>query len=379
MIRYAEAVLDGHPDRFCDLLADAILYRAYCMDPGIYGQVEVSVWSDIITFTGSIVSSENDAVVDLRDVVDYIGRKIGYSRDNHIDVEKYNIADHLCQIQDDPLKWTSNSNDQSIVVGYAGYDELTRYLPPEQFLAHFIRHQLTGMLGDRLKPHGPDGKVLVLIKESDCGSMWHIEKVLCTMQQHESAGFFDFTLLLATAIKDILDMVCRHDLRWVSNKTEILVNPNGPLLNGGSDGDNGQTGRKLVMDFYGPRIPIGGGALHGKDFTNIDRSANLMAREYAIKYLQSSLDIECTVEACYAPNMKEPLHVKINGKTLDDRHAMVFREPVIAQNYSGILNWKPVRFGTSEMHLTREETSDHLSSILSVEDLAELEKALNEE
>ena len=379
MIRYAEAVLDGHPDRFCDLLADSVLYRAYRIDPGIYGQVEVSVWSDHITFTGSIVSSYKDAVVDLRDVVNEVGRKIGYSADNHIDVEKYNIADHLCQIKDDPRKWTSNSNDQCIVTGYAGYDEQTRYLPPEQFLVHFIRNLLTDMLGDRLKPHGPDGKILVVIDESDCGTFWYIEKVLCTMQQHESAGFFDFTMLLAAAIKDILATVCEYDNRWSAEAAEILINPNGPLLNGGSDGDNGQTGRKLVMDFYGPRIPIGGGALHGKDFTNIDRSASLVAREFAVKQLRSTQAAECTVVACYAPNMKDPLHVMINGNPLADTKPMRFRDPEVARHYTDILNWKADRFGSSEIHLTSEETSDHLNSILSLADLAELEKALNED
>jgi len=90
----------------------------------------------------------------------------------------------------------------------------------------------------------------------------------------------------------------------------LLINPNGPLLNGGSDGDNGQTGRKLVMDYYGPRIPIGGGAIYGKDLSHIDRIAAFRARKLAVN-LSAQTGREVTVKVCYAPGMDQPILIDV--------------------------------------------------------------------
>jgi S-adenosylmethionine synthetase len=100
------------------------------------------------------------------------------------------------------------------------------------------------------------------------------------------------------------------DSRWALpwEQVELCVNPNGPLINGGSDGDNGQTGRKLAMDYYGPRIPIGGGAIFGKDLAHIDRAGAYETRRIAIEAVRSGAT-ECKVVACYAPNTDEPLDV----------------------------------------------------------------------
>jgi S-adenosylmethionine synthetase len=105
----------------------------------------------------------------------------------------------------------------------------------------------------------------------------------------------------------------KHDSRWVRDWKEIqlLINPNGPLVAGGSDGDNGQTGRKLVVDYYGPRVPIGGGALSGKDLTHIDRSAAYASRKEAIRTVKAGAK-ECRITLIYAPNHSEPLDVQFD-------------------------------------------------------------------
>lgn len=312
MKRYSEAVLNGHPDKFCDLVADRIVREAYRADPEAYAQVEVSVWSDVLFLTGGIVTSA-DARIDVNDVVRRLGTEIGYVPGNHIDVNRYRIEDHLCRMTEDPRRWTSFCNDQCIVIGYAGYDALTRFLPPEHFLCWQLREALVKSIkGGALQGQGPDGKVLVVIREEFSG--WKIDRLVVTFQQQEDLSFTYFTPLVSGVVRETLERVVATDRRWkcLPREVDLLVNPNGPLIQGGSDGDNGQTGRKLVMDFYGPRVPIGGGALYGKDLTHIDRLGNLMARRFALDLVCAGSP-EALVRICYAPGMDESLSIDISA------------------------------------------------------------------
>jgi len=312
MKRYSEVVLNGHPDKFCDLVADGIVCEAYRADPEAYAQVEVSVWSDVIFLTGGIVTSR-DAGIDVYDVVRKLGAEIGYVPGNHIDVNRYRIEDHLCRMTEDPRRWTSFCNDQCIVTGYAGYDALTRFLPPEHFLCWHLREALVESIKEGvLQGQGPDGKVLAVIRDEFSG--WTIDRLVVTLQQQEELSFTSFIPLVAGVVREALEKLVAADHRWKCSppEAELLVNPNGPFIQGGSDGDNGQTGRKLVMDFYGPRIPIGGGALYGKDLTHIDRLGNFMARRFALDLVRAG-SAEALVWVCYAPGMDEPLSIDISA------------------------------------------------------------------
>jgi len=308
MIRFAEAVLQGHPDKLSDMIADRMIEAAYQFDDEAYGQVEVSVWSDHIFLSGATVARK-PFDIDVRDLVVQVGKQIGYTKDNYIDVEKYSIDDRVCKIIDDPRQWTHSVNDQAICIGWAGYDLKTHFLPPEQFLAHTFRQALIDALtqGD-LKGEGPDGKLLVHIKEHASG--FELEHVLCTLQQKPSTHILDLTRHVARVLHDAYLRLQGVDARWTRSwkDIEVLINPNGPLINGGSDGDNGQTGRKLVMDYYGPRVPIGGGALSGKDFSHIDRAGAYAARSAAVKAVCSGAK-SCQVTLTYAPNCDVPLDV----------------------------------------------------------------------
>ncbi|HIG30402.1 MAG TPA: hypothetical protein EYQ50_22420 [Verrucomicrobiales bacterium] len=311
MIRYAEAVFNGHPDRFCDLIADRIIEEAYAYDPEAYGQVEVGVWSDVIWLSGAVVT-RNPFQTDLMDLIVEVGDFVGYSPDNHIDVRKYRLNDHVCRIQKDPLEWTRNVNDQDIVIGWAGYDEKTRFLSPEQFLVHLLREGFVdSMKSGILLGEGPDGKMLVRIREE--GTDWIIENILITVQQRESTPLLEICSKVVELLQELYANLQMHDSRWVRDWNEIgvLINPNGPLVNGGSDGDNGQTGRKLVVDYYGPRVPIGGGALSGKDLTHIDRASAYAARREAIRLVKGGAE-ECRITLVYAPNHSEPLDVRFD-------------------------------------------------------------------
>jgi S-adenosylmethionine synthetase len=308
MIRISEMVLPGHPDKFCDQIADAIVEQCYRVDPAAYCQVEVTCWSDEIFLTGGIVT-RLPFDIPLRDIIHKVGLEIGYVPGNTVDINRYKITDTVCKLVRDPQEWTRHVNDQNVSVGWAGYDAKVHYLPPEHFLAHRFREALTqSFKTGRLKGQGPDGKLIVRLRENT--DEWVLEHVLVTVQHQDTISIVDICGQVVADLQDAYRAVVEHDSRWCADwdEVEVLINPNGPLINGGSDGDNGQTGRKLAMDFYGPRVPIGGGALSGKDLTHIDRAAAYNLRLAAIEAVQGGAR-ECLVTGVWAPNIGEPLDV----------------------------------------------------------------------
>ena len=308
MIRISEMVLPGHPDKFCDQIADAVIAACVKADPEAYGQIEVAVWSDQVWLSGGTCTQQPIATP-IEEIVRQVGVRVGYTDGNCIDAARYKVVSTVCLLQGDPARWSHKVNDQSVVIGWAGYDRRTRYLPPEHFLAHVFREALTASCRDGgLRGQGPDGKLMVRLVEG--ADRWSVEHVLVTLQQREDAAFMDVCRGVIQALQEAYERVQSQDGRWCNafRDVELMINPNGPLTNGGSDGDNGQTGRKLVMDFYGPRIPIGGGALSGKHLTHIDRIGAYGARAAAVRAVASGAR-ECLVRVAYAPNRREPLDV----------------------------------------------------------------------
>lgn len=312
MKRFSEAVMNGHVDKFCDLVADRIVLEVCRNDKNARVQVEVSVWSDIIFLSGGIWASRYIRI-DVNHIIRTLGDEIGYIPGNPLDVNCYRVMDHIRRNTVDNSNLTFWCDDQCIVTGYAGYDALTRFLPPEHFLVWHLREVLIeSMKGGALQGQGPDGKVLAVIREEFTG--WKIDQVVVTLQQQEELCFTGFLPLVDSVVCEALERLAAADCRWKYSPREVnlLINPNGPLIRGGSVGDNGQTGRKLVMDFYGPRIPIGGGALYGKDLFNIDRLGNLMARRFALDLVRTGSP-EALVRVCYAPGFDEPLSIDISA------------------------------------------------------------------
>jgi S-adenosylmethionine synthetase len=176
-------------------------------------------------------------------------------------------------------------------------------------VAHRFREALTrSFTGGRLERQGPDGKLVVRLRESS--DAWVLEHVLVTVQHLDETPIMDVAGWVAADLRDCYRGLQRADRRWTTRweEVQLLVNPNGPLVNGGSDGDNGQTGRKLAMDFYGPRVPIGGGALSGKDLSHIDRAAAYALRKAAVDAVRGGAG-ECLVTGVWAPNFGTPLDV----------------------------------------------------------------------
>lgn len=347
MKRYAETVLNGHPDKFCDLIADRLINHAYQQDRIAFAQVEAAVWSDQIFLTGAIATS-SAIDIDVPGLIHTLGNEIGYTKDNHIDVSRYVIHDHICKLVKPEENWSAYVNDQCVIVGYAGYDAKTQYLAPEQYAAWYFREQVilaldTGLL----KGQGPDGKLLLVVDENN--GNWKLESILLTLQQHRSADYANFVSLCAETLYKIYQDLKQHDDRWTAdfNDIKLIINPNGSFVEGGSDGDNGQTGRKLVMDYYGPRVPIGGGALYGKCLTHIDRLGAYAARRYAMELCKAGAN-EVFINLCYAPGMSTPLDITIksNIKPHKDPYAYFDSANLAAQVDIAWMDYDLLKLGT---------------------------------
>ncbi|MCW5941449.1 MAG: methionine adenosyltransferase domain-containing protein [Fimbriimonadaceae bacterium] len=308
MIRVSEAVLPGHPDKLCDRIADEIVAEAYRADDRACVQVEMACWRNEFTLTGHVVARRPVRTL-LADIVRRVANEVGFCGENAVQADRFDVRCAVGVVRDDPREWTDRVNDQSIVVGYAGYDARTRWLPPEHFLALALSEALADSCRNgALQGQGPDGKLLVRVRES--GNEWALEHLLVSLQHLDHTPLAELCGLVVRVLRDAYEAIRRGDPRWVLpfDDVGLMVNPNGPFLKGGPLADNGQTGRKLVVDQYGPRVPIGGGALSGKDLSNIDRAGAYAARAAAVATVAGGAT-ECRVRVCYAPNVSRPLDV----------------------------------------------------------------------
>lgn len=184
-------------------------------------------------------------------------------------------------------------------------------------------------LGGALARSGPDGKLIVRLREDADG--FALEHVLVTLEHPEALSVLELAERVNAVLSQRYERLRRADARWLSRwrEVELLVNPNGPLSDAGSQKDNGQTGRKLVMDYYGPRVPLGGGAIYGKHPTHVDRFGARVARELAIDAVKRGAG-ECLVRAVYAPSVPEPLDVQVEtsgGEGRIRKEELVLRRP----------------------------------------------------
>jgi S-adenosylmethionine synthetase len=310
VIRFGEAVLPGHPDKLCDAVAESIVQAALAVDDEAYAQIEAGVWCDQLWLSGGY-AWRSRATLDVErialETLDAIARAVDPARAP----VRWEVRNGVCRYDVDPTRWTRHVNDQAIVIGWAGYDARVHHLPPEHFLALEFRDALwDACRGGTLARCGPDGKLLVRLREDDDG--WAVEHVLVTLEHPEDASVFDVAARVQQVLGARYSALRRTDARWQArwSDVDLLVNPNGPLSDAGSRKDNGQTGRKLVMDYYGPRIPLGGGAIYGKDPRHVDRYGARVARELAIEAVEGGAG-SCLVRAAYAPNVPAPLDVAV--------------------------------------------------------------------
>ena len=304
----AESVRAGHPDKFCDQIADAILDAHLAHDPAARVAVEVFVTEGKMII-GCEVTSQ--AEVDCGEIVAEVINRIGYSMRDLSDDPKGELKLEIRIHTQSPdiaaavdKKQNIGAGDQGIMVGYAT-DETHECMPLPVMLAHRICRRL-----DELKPRcpwmGADGKAQVTVAYENDKPV-AITALVISLQH---GAEIDRKSIKRFIGKEVLSRVIPNEL--LKADTKILINPSGAFVLGGPAADTGLTGRKLAVDQYGPVAHIGGGALSGKDATKVDRSGAYAARWVAKNIVAAGMAKRCEVQIAYAIGRSEPVSIMVD-------------------------------------------------------------------
>ncbi len=298
----AEFVFPGHPDKICDAIADALVLEAGQREQRALVGVEVAVHRNRVFITGRIACKDAEGI-DVDKLVRDVYRSAGYGNGWYPAPEEIIVEPHLClgPLEDGEAQFRELSDDQAICIGYANNLAQTNHMPVEHWLVGKLARRLYAL---RLKAPelalGPDGKVLVMVRES--GASWSLESFSCSLQQRVSADDVALHRAVRLAVTDELQKLSAI-LPGLSAALpdQLTVNGAGAFEVGGPEGDNGLSGKKLVMDAYGPRVAIGGGAWSGKDFFKADRAGGMHARRLAKLVVQLGLATEARVTLHWFP------------------------------------------------------------------------------
>lgn len=314
----SESVTEGHPDKICDQISDAILDAIMEKDP--YGRVacETCITTGLVLVMGEITTNDN---IDVPSIVRNTVRKIGYNDSKYgfdadtcgiivcLDKQSEDIALGVNEALEAKVKKDKaeiGAGDQGMMFGYAT-NETKEYMPLPIVLAHKLSKQLSNVRkSGRLKYLRPDGKTQVTI-EYDGNIPKRIDTIVCSVQHDENISQDKiYKDILKYVIEDIIPEGLMDD------NTNVYVNPTGRFVIGGPHGDSGVTGRKIIVDTYGGCAHHGGGAFSGKDCTKVDRSAAYMARYLAKNIVAVGLAEKCEVQLSYAIGIANPVSVNVN-------------------------------------------------------------------
>lgn len=320
----AESVTEGHPDKLCDTIADAVLDACLLGDPDSRVACEVLATAGKITVAGEITTN---SVPDIPHIVCKTVRRIGYSGNYEVEVDVHDQSPDIAEAVNGENEVTAG--DQGIVYGYA-CQETPQLLPLPVVLAHRITMGLTEVRRNHLLEWlRPDGKAQVSVEYAD-GKPMRVATVVVSTQHKPEVSQKElretvYQLILVPALGKYLDL-----------NTEVLINPSGSFVLGGFEADTGLTGRKLMVDTYGGIVSHGGGALSGKDCTKVDRSGAYMARYLAKNIVAAGLAEKCTVSMAYAIGKAEPLYVQA-----DTHGTSVYPDAVLAEAVKLIFDLTP--------------------------------------
>ncbi len=335
----SESVTEGHPDKMCDQISDAVLdailsreaeleAEGYVTDKGVPASLEnVRVACETMTTTGLIVVAgeiRTRAYVDIPTIVRETVKEIGYTRAKYgFDYETCGVitaiheqsADIAMGVDEaleakkgdtDPLDLIG-AGDQGMMFGYA-CNETSQYMPMPIYLAHRLAERLTAVRkGEVLDYLRPDGKTQVTVKYVD-GKPVAVDKILISSQHAEGVDIEN--LMRPDFIEHIIEPVLSLEgIEWKG--ADIYINPTGRFVIGGPMGDSGLTGRKIIVDTYGGMGRHGGGAFSGKDCTKVDRSAAYAARWVAKNVVAAGLADRCELELAYAIGVAHPLSLTV--------------------------------------------------------------------
>ena len=325
----SESVTEGHPDKICDLISDAILDELIKQDPMARVACEVTVTTGLVMVVGEV--STEDAYVDIQNVVRKTVKDIGYDRAKFgfdgdtcavitaLDEQSPDIAlgvDHSMEEKEGAVKEAIGAGDQGMMFGYA-CDETPTLMPMPIYLAHIMAKKLTEVRKNGMLEYlRPDGKTQVTVEYKD-DKPARIDTVVVS-SQHDAD--IDMEVLRADIKKHVILPVLPAQL--VDCDTKFYVNPTGRFVVGGPQGDSGHTGRKIIVDTYGGYARHGGGAFSGKDCTKVDRSAAYAARYVAKNIVAAGIAARCEVQIAYAIGVAKPVSVMVDtfgtGKISDE-------------------------------------------------------------
>ncbi len=335
----SESVTEGHPDKICDQVSDAILDAMLAQDPMSRVACETLTNTGFIMIMGEITTKANvDITQIVRDTVCEIGyndSKIGFDGNScavmiALDKQSPDIAmgvDKALEAREGELKddLDTGAGDQGMMFGFAT-NETEEYMPYPIALAHKLSRKLTEVRKDGTLPYlRPDGKTQVTVEYDEKGKPIHLDAVVLSTQHdenvtqeqiHEDIKKYVFAPVLP---KELID-----------ENTKFFINPTGRFVIGGPNGDSGLTGRKIIVDTYGGFARHGGGAFSGKDCTKVDRSAAYAARYVAKNIVAAGLADRCEIQLSYAIGVAQPMSIMVDtngtGKLSDERIVEIIRE-----------------------------------------------------
>ncbi|GAA6174532.1 methionine adenosyltransferase [Sulfitobacter pacificus] len=309
----SESVSEGHPDKVCDRISDAVLDAFLSEEPEARVAAETFATTNRVVIGGEVGLSDQAKLTQYMGQIEDIARAcikdIGYAQDkfHHETVEITNLlheqSAHIAQGVDASGNKDEGAGDQGIMFGFAT-DETEHLMPAPIHYAHAILRRLAEVRKDGTEPTlRPDAKSQLSVRYENGKPVGVSSIVLSTQHASEDQTSAD--------IRDIVEPYIREVLPdgWIDKDTKWHVNPTGVFVIGGPDGDAGLTGRKIIVDTYGGAAPHGGGAFSGKDPTKVDRSAAYAARYLAKNVVAAGMASKCTIQLSYAIGVSEPLSI----------------------------------------------------------------------
>ena len=319
----SESVTEGHPDKICDQISDAILDALMEQDPMSRVACETCTTTGIVMVMGEITTN---AYVDIQKIVRDTVREVGYTRGKYgfdadtcgvitaIDEQSSDIAmgvDKALEARERDMSEEEldaiGAGDQGMMFGYAT-NETDEYMPYPISLAHKLARQLTKVRKDGTLPYlRPDGKTQVTVEYDEDGKPFRLEAVVLSTQHDPDVTQEQ---IHEDIKREVFDKILPAEM--VDDETKFYINPTGRFVIGGPHGDAGLTGRKIIVDTYGGYARHGGGAFSGKDCTKVDRSAAYAARYVAKNIVAAGLADKCEIQLSYAIGVAEPTSIMVD-------------------------------------------------------------------